>query len=225
MCNRYRISANEAAVMRACGFEPPFSEEPCTPVPEIFPTGKKTARFGPIIKRSVDGNRPLEVVQMEWGFLRKVPSKRDPSIKLDRYVTNARNLSSSMWKPSLANPERRCLVPFTHFAEPHPDGGRGDDGKPRQVWFSLEGAAIGFFAGLWRPTDRGNAFAFCTTDPNDVVRPWHSKAMPVILRPPDLLSWLDGSVDEAVALVKPYEGALKFQFETPRDEVEVSANC
>ena len=65
---------------------------------------------------------------MEWGFAIQAPSKRDPVVKLDKYVTHGRNLASSMWKPSLANPERRCLVPFTHFAGPHPEGGTGDDG-------------------------------------------------------------------------------------------------
>lgn len=27
MCNRYRLSAKQAAVMRACGFEPPYRED------------------------------------------------------------------------------------------------------------------------------------------------------------------------------------------------------
>lgn len=212
--------------MRACGFEPPFApDEVFPPAREIFPTGKKTARHGPVIRRAASGNRPLEMVLMEWGFPTKVASKRDPSIKLDRFVTNARNLASSMWKPSLATADRRCLVPFTHFAEPHPEGGVGDDGKPRQVWFSLPDQPVGFFAGLWRPIERGTAFAFCTTDPNDIVKPWHPKAMPAILKPCDLLGWLDGSAEEALALVKPYDGEMAFQTATPPDEIEISVNC
>jgi putative SOS response-associated peptidase YedK len=138
--------------MQACGYEA-FEENPVISIPlEIFPTGKKTPRHGLVIRRSPAGNRPLEPVAMEWGFPTKVASKRDPAIKLDKYVTNARNLASSMWKPSISNPERRCLVPFTHFAEPHPEGGKGDDGKPRQMWFSLPDHPIAFFAGIWRPT-------------------------------------------------------------------------
>lgn len=225
MCNRYRISAKQAAVMRACRFEPPYApDEVFPPTREIFPTGKKTARHGPIVRRSAGGNRPLEMVLMEWGFPTRIPSKRNPEVKLDKYVTNARNLSSSMWKPSLTTPDRRCIVPFTQFAEPHPDGGKGDDNLPKQMWFSLPDQPIGFFAGLWRPTERGEAFAFGTTEPNAIVRPWHPKAMPVILRPGDLLTWLDGSTEEALALVRPYDGPMHQQVETPRgDLIEIDA--
>ena len=202
--------------MRACGYEPPYPEDVTIPVPrEIFPTGKKTARHGLVVLRSAQGNRPLEAQAMEWGFPTKVASKRDPATKLDKYVTNARNLSSSMWKPSIANPERRCLVPFTWFAEPHPDGGKGDDDKPKQMWFAVSGQPIAFFAGLWRPTERGDAYAFCTTAPNNTVAPWHPKAMPAILHPRDFVTWLDGSADEALALVRPFEGEMQHQVATP----------
>ena len=220
MCNRYRLSAKQAAVMRAAGFDPPYPEEGNHPVPhEIFPTGKKTARHGLVVRRSAQGNRPLEPVAMEWGFPTQVPSKRDPAVKLDKYVTNARNLASSMWRPSIASADRRCLVPFTHFAEPHPEGGMSDDGKPRQMWFSIPGEPIAFFAGLWRPTGRGDAYAFVTTAPNAIVSPWHPKAMPAILHPRDFTTWLDGSQDEALALVRPYDGPMIEQVETPGDEL------
>lgn len=206
--------------MRACGFEPPYPEDETYPVPrQIFPTGKKTARHGLVVRRSSAGNRPLEPVAMEWGFPTKVDSKRNPDVKLDKYVTNARNLSSSMWKPSLSNPDRRCLVPFTHFAEPYPGGGTGDDGLPRQMWFSLPDQPIAFFAGLWRPTERGDAFAFITTTPNAIVAPWHPKAMPAIVDPCDFTTWLDGSHGEAQALVRPYEGPMIEQVATPSDEM------
>ena len=66
MCNRYRLSAKQADVMRACGFEPPYPEDETYPVPrEIFPTGKKTARHGLVVRRSAQGNRPLEPIAME----------------------------------------------------------------------------------------------------------------------------------------------------------------
>ena len=89
--------------MHACGYEAFEEEGPIISIPlEIFPTGKKTARHGLVIRRSPSGNRPLEPVAMEWGFPTKVASKRDPAVKLDKYVTNARNLGSSMWKPSIS---------------------------------------------------------------------------------------------------------------------------
>jgi putative SOS response-associated peptidase YedK len=45
------------------------------------------------------------------------PGKR-PGTTITKHVTNVRNLKSSFWKSMLANPERRCLVPFSRFAEP-----------------------------------------------------------------------------------------------------------
>ena len=46
--------------------------------------------------------------------------------------------------------------------------------------------------------------AFSTTESNQVVRPIHGKAMPVLLTHPDEWDmWLEGSIDEAVALQRP----------------------
>ncbi len=216
MCNRFRLTANQASIMRAAGLEPPYPDDEWYPPPrEIFPTGGKTPRFGLTIRRSAEGNRGLLFTAMEWGFPTQIPSKRDPKVKLTKYVTNARNLDSSFWRPSLASPERRCLVPFTHFAEPHPERGTGDDGLPRQMWFSLPDQPVGMFAGLWRETERGPAFAFVTTEPNDLIRPTHEKAMPAILPPAAQSPWLDGTAEEARALIKPYKGPMAQQIATP----------
>ena len=73
------------------------------------------------------------------------------------------------------------------------------------------------FAGIWRPwtgerkglSGVHQLFAFLTTDPNDVVRPVHAKAMPVLLIDEnDFDAWLTGSVEEALALQKPGSGPL-----------------
>ncbi|MEJ0092484.1 MAG: SOS response-associated peptidase family protein [Methylocella sp.] len=55
---------------------------------------------------------------------------------------------------------------------------------------------------LW--TREHRLFSFLTTEANDVVRPIHAKAMPVMLtRPEEWDIWLDGSLDEAIALQRP----------------------
>lgn len=101
---------------------------------------------------------------------------------------------------------------------------RGDDGKPKQMWFALPDQPIGFFAGLWQQTERGEAYAFVTTKPNEFVKPWHPKAMPAILSPADLTGWLDGTLAEAKALVRPYAGEMIRQVDTPSDElIEIDA--
>lgn len=212
MCNRFHQSEKiVAAVREYYGLIVP--EDLTFPPPQVFPTGAKTARHGLVITRSAEGNRPLTLSAMEWGFPTQV--KGASGKMLAKYVTNARNLSSGFWKPSLADPARRCLVPFSWFAEPRPGGGKGDDGLPAQCWFSVQNASFGLFAGLWRPTERGRAFAFATTEPNAVVAPIHPKAMPALLAPGDALAWLEAPTTDAAALVRPWQGALIVQETTP----------
>ena len=72
-----------------------------------------------------------------------------------------------------------------------------------------------YFAGIWRSWtgDRGTKakpnvgnhvlFSFLTTEPNAVVAPIHSKAMPVLLRDKAAADqWLNGSDAEALQLQK-----------------------
>jgi putative SOS response-associated peptidase YedK len=62
---------------------------------------------------------------------------------------------------------------------------------------------------LWTSERRGEIgehqlFAFPTTESNDIVRPIHAKAMPVVLTAAE--EWdacLTGSIDEAIALQRP----------------------
>jgi putative SOS response-associated peptidase YedK len=62
---------------------------------------------------------------------------------------------------------------------------------------------------LWTGERKGESgehqlFAFLTTQSNDVVRPIHAKAMPVLLTKPDEFdTWLEGSVNDAIALQRP----------------------
>lgn len=219
MCNRFHQSEKAMQHLKEIGVA--VDLDITIPPPKIFPTGMKTARHAMALRRSREGNRPLTASPLEWGIHLQVPGKR-PGTVLNRFVTNVRNLDSRFWKSMLASPERRCLIPFSHFAEPHPEGGKGDDGQPKQVWFSLPEQPVGMFAGLWRPiTIPGasartvDAFAFVTTDPNAFVRPWHPKAMPVILSPEQWDDWLEGEAEHARALVKPYAATLSLQVETP----------
>ncbi|WP_082731412.1 MULTISPECIES: SOS response-associated peptidase family protein [unclassified Sphingomonas] len=64
------------------------------------------------------------------------------------------------------------------------------------------------FAGIWRLTERGNAYGFLSTEPNAVVAPIHPKAMPVVLLEDDFDRWLSASWDEAQRVVAPYPSQL-----------------
>jgi len=215
MCNRKHQSEKDVqAYFEFSGIvvDPDWTDKPRPN--QIFPTGKKTPRYGFVVRRQQHGNRPLVAEQMEWGFPHKVPGKR-PGVMLDTFVTNARHLHYPLWRDTFANPLYRCLIPFTHFAEPHPDRGKGDDGLPKQAWFSLPDQPVGIFAGLWTETFRGRAYAFATCAPNEIVAPIHPKAMPAILRPNEWEQWLEGDAKDAKALIRPYDGPMRIQIETP----------
>ena len=166
MCNRYRMTAKQAELAERFGIDPALimPEPERLPPPELFP--KRSA----YVIRNESGRRVLDV--MTWGFPPPANS-RSP-------VTNVRNLASPFWRSTLNRPDRRCLVPVTEFCE-----WEGEVGSKRDRWFNLPASPVFAFAGVWRPTDGGSAFAFLTCEPNPVVAPIHPKAMPVILHPED----------------------------------------
>ncbi|RSV20367.1 DUF159 family protein [Sphingomonas sp. ABOLG] len=201
MCNRYRMSAKQAELASRYGAEPIYPEDATFPSPELFPD-----RLAWVARRE-SGQRILDT--MAWGFPRKVPGKRidkttGKPVMLDTKVTNVRNYMSPFWKSALANPDRRCLVPFTSFSEYGP----GPAGNRPLFWFDVPSRPIVSFAGVWRPTESGAVFAFLTTEPNPLVAPVHPKAMPVLLDEEDEGRWLTCSFDEAVALGKPFPSQL-----------------
>ena len=200
MCNLYSMTRNQEAIRRLfkiyldiIGNMPSF--------PSIYPDA-----MAPIVRVARDGNRQLEM--MRWGF-------PPPPNLGNRPVTNVRNVKSPYWRGWL-KPEFRCLVPATSFCE-------WTDSSPKvQTWFALTGdepRPIFAFAGIWRPWTgiRGTKaapvegehllFSFLTTEPNEIVRPVHSKAMPVILRAHEWDAWLSAPTDEALALQRPLQAA------------------
>lgn len=155
-------------------------------------------------------------------FPRKVPGKKidkatGKPVLLDTKITNVRNYTSPFWKSAMANPERRCLVPFTSFSEYGP----GPAGKRPLFWFDVPSRPIVSFAGVWRPTDNGAVFAFLTTEPNPLVEPIHPKVMPVLLDEEDEESWLTCSFDQAVAHARPFPSQLMSvqQAQDPREVI------
>ena len=192
MCNRYRLTAKQAEIAATFGIRPPYEPDETYPVPDIFPSGKKTPFYGQVV---IQDGADRKIERMEWGVPTQVPSKRDASVKLTKYVTNVRNLNSSFWRAMLTTPARRCLVPVTAFSEfgiaP------GEDGKKPLLWFDVPSRPIFAFAGIWRPTERGNAYGF------------DRKAMPVVLHDDDDYDrWLSAPWNDLKGLVAPYPSQL-----------------
>jgi putative SOS response-associated peptidase YedK len=165
------------------------------PLPGIFPD-----QLAPVVRNVQDGSR--ELTMMRWGF---PPPPQD-----DRPVTNVRNVKSPYWRAWL-KPEFRCLVPATSFCE-------WTDSRPKVThWFALdESRPVFAFAGIWRPwkgerkgeTGEHLLYSVLTTESNDLVRPIHAKAMPVILVPDQFDTWLSAPVNEALELQRPLPNEL-----------------
>ncbi|KJS37059.1 MAG: hypothetical protein VR74_10210 [Hyphomonas sp. BRH_c22] len=206
MCNRYAQWGSVAAMrafMRLLE-EGDLVTTPATdnlqPQADIYPD-----QDAPVIRRRREGG--FELVSLRWGFP-PIPGQRAP-------ITNIRNLKSRWWhdvnREWILEPDYRCLVPFTAFAEPVRDS----------TWFAVPNTEVAYFAGVWRPwhgerlaEQPGKArrsreerdwelFAFLTTEANDIVRPVHEKAMPAILHTPeDCKEWLTGGT-ESLRLQRP----------------------
>jgi putative SOS response-associated peptidase YedK len=148
-------------------------------------------KFGPVIT----GERRRVMRPMHWGF--------PPPPSGSRPVTNVRNLESPFWIGNLRHTELRCLVPVTRFQE-----WSGEKGAKQQHWFSVPNQPIFAFAGIWRDTTDMPVFAFLTTEPNELVRPIHPKAMPMILHAEDYDTWLTADWKDAQKLVAPFPSQL-----------------
>jgi putative SOS response-associated peptidase YedK len=191
MCNLYSITRSQEAMRRLFQVKRDLTGN--LPVlPGVLPD-----TMAPIVRTSRDGER--ELTMMRWGFPPPPNLGTAP-------VTNVRNLKSPYWRGWL-NAEWRCLA----FCE-------WTDTRPKVThWFALdESRPLFAFAGIWRlwtgerkGEREHHLFAFLTTESNDVVRPIHAKAMPVLLtRAEEWDTWLTGSFADALALQRPLPANL-----------------
>ncbi len=200
MCNRYASDIRKAGKARDYyGFDE-WSETRINPLLgnaalEVFPKS-----YGPVLKLGESGE--LEWMKMRWGLPGPPQTGHAP-------VTNIRNIKSPHWRP-LLGAQHRCLVPFTAFSE-------YEDNSPKGAkiirWFAPPDRGMLFFAGIsgewWG--DYGTKkepnvgthklFSFLTTEANDLVRPVHAKAMPVILTSVfECKQWLNAPADQIEAI-------------------------
>ena len=187
MCNHYQNHPEAIPTWKkiiGAADDTPFSEIKI----DVWP------KYQGMVARVDDGQKKLDT--MQWGVPLTMKGKR-PGTAVTKRITNVRNLSSSFWRSMLTKPENRCLVPFTQFAEPKPNAGR------EECWFKVDEVSVSAFAGIWRPSDDGNVFAFLTCEPNPLIKPIHPKAMPVILHPEHYDDWLSGADAEQFAVPFP----------------------
>jgi len=201
MCNLYSLGKGQDEIGK---FFRSVKDETgnMPPLPGIFPDMQ-----APVV-RVVDGERRLSMLR--WGM--PTPPQFLKLGAIDRGVTNIRNVQSAHWRAWL-KPEFRCLVPVTSFSEPTDEP--NTTGKKDWIWFALsEERPLFAFAGIWctwtgtRGTKKSpvegkhQLYGFLTTDANAVVKPIHSKAMPVILTGKACDAWLAAPIEEALAMQK-----------------------
>ena len=214
MCNRYGHWAS-VSLLRALSEAMGYGLQ-TTPQTDNLPARGDVYpdQDAPILRRAASGDG-LELASLRWGF--------PPIAKGKAPITNIRNLQSRWWRdvnrPYLLEPEYRCLVPFSAFAEPVRD----------PTWFAVPDKEVAFFAGIWRPWQGErlapvpgkkrrsrqaadwSLFAFLTTEANRIVQPVHEKAMPVILHQTEACqAWLEGG-----------EESLRLQRPLPENELQV----
>lgn len=209
MCNRYENRGSVSQIRKlAANLNRKLTTSSATdnfpPQDNIYPD-----QDAAIVTNAADGG--LELGMARWGFP-PIPGQSAP-------ITNIRNLNSRWWRDVnrewITDSANRCLVPFTAFAEPVRDSS----------WFYVPDAEVAYFAGVWRQwrgerlaeqpgqkrrvrEDRDwKLFSFLTTDANDIVRPVHEKAMPVILIDPvEQAEWFGGG-EASLHLQRPLPNA------------------
>lgn len=218
MCNLYNVTTSQEAIRQFSRALRDLSGN-LPPSYDVYPDHP-----APIVRVGSDGER--EVARARWG-MPTPPNYLKGTV--DRGVTNIRNVKSPHWRRWLA-PEFRCVVPATSFAEPSPVRDP-ETGRIPNVWFGLdETRPLFWFAGIWTPWTgtrkkaegaiEHELFAFLTCDPNDVVRPIHAKAMPVILTSAEEVDrWLTAPAADALELQRPLpKESLQVVPRTPKED-------
>ena len=134
MCNFYSVTKGQQAIRELYRAATDRTGN-LPPVPGVFPDYP-----APIVCNGPDGR---ELMMARWGL--PSPKFALEGKKVDKGVTNVRNVASPHWRRWLGV-ENRCLVPFTSFSEHEvlPDGRRPP------IWFALsEDRPLACFAGIW----------------------------------------------------------------------------
>ncbi|MFT3782961.1 MAG: SOS response-associated peptidase [Nibricoccus sp.] len=198
MCTRYQLSKKDLARLAGnslaaavAKFEDRYNISPGTKIPAV---------------RRTRGAPASELALLRWGL---VPEWASSNRSASPFV-NARAETISA-KPAFRNAfeKRRCLIPVSGFFEWQIEGRR------RLPWhFQLRDQQPFFLAGIWETTlgtteEPLETCAVITTEPNDLMRPIHSR-MPAIVRAEFAEAWLRSTAEtnhEIQSCLRPFSAA------------------
>jgi len=144
-----------------------------------------------------DGVRRLK--SLTWGFPRQTSEMRHQGEPPGRIGLVA-DLTNRLWESTVVDPQYRCLIPITYFANPD-----GPKGAKTRAWFSLHRQRLTAWAGFCRNTrEFGPVFAGMTMAANELIRPFNDR-MPVFLAPDEYDRWLHCGIRDVI----------EFQFRDP----------
>jgi putative SOS response-associated peptidase YedK len=206
MCGRY-VSPHEGSIEREFNLVRTEWQFPASF--NVAPTQQV-----PIVRYTDSG---LEGLTVRWGlipfFARGVPGK---------YSTINARIETMETTASYRGPwqrGQRCLQVACGFYEWHEDAA----GRKAPYYIHLNDQSIFAFAGLWDRSIKadGTAVTSCahiTLPANDLMRDIHNagsnpQRMPAILRVADRQKWLTAPLEEARALLQPYDPGLMVAFE------------
>lgn len=188
MCGRFFLDARNREIDRLIGELPPHS--PPVKLGEIYPTD--------IALTLVLRNGQIAPETMIWGF---------PRWDGKGVVFNCRSESAAD-KPMFASSlrERRAVIPTCGFYEWLEIPGQKQKEK---TIFRAPAGEILHLAAIWKNfgMDHGAVpghFSILTTAANASVLPYHDR-MPVVLRPEDTTSWLNGEKTRETLEFAPFE--------------------
>ena len=166
-----------------------------------------------MVATSKEGLR--EIAMMRWGF--------PPAGGGKRPVTNVRNLGSNYWRGWLEQPRFRCVVPATSFVEYTDTSRRWRTGSRSATTGRCSASPASGGHGPACAAKR-KARTCCsrilTTEPNELTKPIHAEAMPVMLTGDEIDTWLEAPVQDAVKLAKPFPAErMKIVLSGPREDL------
>jgi putative SOS response-associated peptidase YedK len=172
------------------------------PPPWNFPPNYNVCPTQPIATIAMrDGKRAFEL--RRWGI---IPYFHDRTIKDWKLATFNARADTVERLPTFRNiwKRNRCLIPVSGYYEWHRPEGAPKKEPPQPYYFTArDGAPILTVAGIWdrwiNPEDKSelHSCAMIITEPNNFVAEVHDR-MPVMLRPDQFDTWLDGSAGKEV---------------------------